>query len=69
MDCESLWPTTTKTTQEPGCYRGASNKVRLSACSTIMAQPVCCICDSAKTNERWNKMKGRGVVDMESCTL
>merc|ERR1712013_770833 len=92
MDCEMLWPTTTTTSEEPGCCRGSSYKAQAkclplmdemgcerkgcewivtdepddciittttTTTTTTTAEPGCCKGDSARTNERCNKMEGR----------
>merc|ERR1712013_474379 len=89
MDCEMLWPTTTTTTEEPGCCKGSSYKAQAkclplmdemgcarkgcewivtdepddciitTTTTTTTAEPGCCKGDSARTNERCNKMEGR----------
>merc|ERR1712013_324999 len=92
MDCEMLWPTTTTTTEEPGCCKGSSYKAQAkclplmdemgcarkgcewivtddfddcvlttttTTTTTTTEEPGCCKGDSARTNERCNKMEGR----------
>merc|ERR1712013_895164 len=40
MDCEMLWPTTTTTTEEPGCCKGSSYKAQ-AKCLPLMDEMGC----------------------------
>merc|ERR1719420_1382678 len=99
MDCEMVWPTTTTTTEEPGCCRGFSYKAQAkcvplldqtgcehkgcewvvtddydecilttttTTTTTTTEEPGCCKGDSARTNERCNKMEGRDKCERSS---
>jgi len=99
MDCEMLWPTTTTTTEEPGCCRGFSYKAQAkcvplldqtgcerkgcewvitddydecilttttTTTTTTTEEPGCCKGDSARTNERCNKMETRDKCERSS---
>merc|ERR1719317_950273 len=99
MDCEMLWPTTTTTTDEPGCCRGFSYKAQAkcvplldqtgcerkgcewvitddydecilttttTTTTTTTEEPGCCKGDSARTNDRCNKMETRDKCEWSS---